>query len=131
MSTDDQDPRSRPMARLFGIATRRSDVSTDGQSLFDTLVARAAVVGTFTPRGLTVGLETEESVNDALQQVLDKSAVVTVDRQRRWMLEPTMRSTTFARRTRQSRRCRSSGPDEDGPNSPTRNENKAPSERSK
>jgi hypothetical protein len=97
MSTDDQDPRSRPMARLFGIATRRSDVSTDGQSLFDTLVARAAVVGTFTPRGLTVGLETEESVNDALQQVLDKSAVVTVDRQRRWMLEPTMRSTTFAR----------------------------------
>lgn len=77
--------------RLFRIARRGATETTPVGAVFDSLAARAAVVGTFTPGELIDGFDDSTEVSEALQQVLEKSAVVTADRQRKWILQPSTR----------------------------------------
>ena len=84
---------SETLSRLLRIATGKSETSTETGTVFNQLAARAAVVGTFTPQGLTFGISMSKVVKEALDQVLEKSSVVTVDRERRWVLEPSTRTS--------------------------------------
>ena len=83
--------------RLMSIARREPAEKTAVGAVVETLAARAAVVGTFTPRGLTEGLGHSKEMAEALQYILEKSAVVIAERQRRWILKPSAREAVFSR----------------------------------